>query len=172
MTAATMPAHRAYAPRLTPAPPGGPPGPAGPGRDWPLRSYLELAALDSAPGCARRHVAAVLREWGLTGLRDDATLIVSELVTNALQAVRAARCPEPVRMWTLGQAGARAAFLVWDAAGPAPSPGGPAVGAEHGRGLILVEALSAQWGHYRPAGPPRGKVVWAACGATAPAGRD
>ena len=65
-------------------------------------------------------------------------------------------------MWALGQAGASAAaFLVWDATGTAPSPGAPALSAEHGRGLILVESLSAQWGHYRPAGPPHGKVVWA-----------
>jgi hypothetical protein len=32
--------------------------------------------------------------------------------------------------------------------------------AESGRGLLLVESLSTEWGTYRPAGAS-GKVVWA-----------
>ena len=37
--------------------------------------------------------------------------------------------------------------------------------AEDGRGLLLVETLSAQWGCYAPDGPdgPGGKIVWALC---------
>ena len=30
---------------------------------WPLRTHLELAALNTAPGCARAHACAVLHEW-------------------------------------------------------------------------------------------------------------
>jgi hypothetical protein len=32
--------------------------------DWPLRSYLELAALPGAVPCARLHARQVLWEWG------------------------------------------------------------------------------------------------------------
>jgi hypothetical protein len=59
--------------------------PAAPGHrwpdSWPLRSYLELAALETAPGSA--HAGAVLWEWKLDAIGDEAALIVSELVTNA-----------------------------------------------------------------------------------------
>ena len=46
----------------------------------------------------------------------------------------------------------------------------PGLDAEAGRGLLLVETLSAQWGCYAPAGPGLdgpaglgGKIVWALC---------
>ena len=49
------------------------------------------------------------------------------------------------------------------------APGKPArqdeeTEAESGRGLLLVEHLSAQWGTYVPEAAS-GKVVWAMCGA-------
>ena len=53
---------------------------------WPLRSYLELGALPTAVPCARLHAVHVLRDWDLRDLSDDAALIVSELVTNAVTA--------------------------------------------------------------------------------------
>jgi hypothetical protein len=53
---------------------------------WPLQTHLELAALPTAPGCARDHVRSLAHEWGLPGLADTAELLVSELVTNAVQA--------------------------------------------------------------------------------------
>lgn len=39
----------------------------------------------SAPSCARQLVREVLPRWHLAGLVDDAELVVSELVTNALR---------------------------------------------------------------------------------------
>ena len=53
---------------------------------------------------------------------------------------------------------------VWDAAGdhmPALPDPDPTCLAERGRGLLLTEALSSQWGAYRSA--EAGKVVWASC---------
>ena len=47
---------------------------------------LELAPLPGAISCARLHAVAVLHEWGLRDLADDAALIVSELMTNAAEA--------------------------------------------------------------------------------------
>jgi hypothetical protein len=56
------------------------------GRPWPLQTRLPLAALPTAPGCARGHVRTVAHEWGLRHLADTAELLTSELVTNAVQA--------------------------------------------------------------------------------------
>src|ERR1700730_6670604 len=53
---------------------------------WPLGSYLELAPLASAVSCTRLHARHVLWEWGLPAFDDTVPLIVSELVTNAVQA--------------------------------------------------------------------------------------
>lgn len=162
----TTPAHRAHMPRFTPAPPPVPRDPAAPDHRWPdrwpLRSYLELAALDTAPGSARAHADAVLWEWNLSTISDECTLIVSELMTNAVFATQAAHCPEPVRMWMLGSAGASVLILIWDATEPAPVRRVTTPDAEHGRGLDIVDALSARWGTYRPDGRTGGKVVWAA----------
>ncbi len=121
-----------------------------------------LAALDTAPGCAREHARAVLWEWQLDAIGDEAALIVSELATNALLSTLAERTTGPVRMWMLGCAGAGVLFLIWDATMPAPVLGVTAPDAEHGRGLVLVDSLCARWGCYWPDGHPGGKVVWAA----------
>jgi hypothetical protein len=53
---------------------------------WPLRSSLELGALSSAVPCACLHVKHVLWEWGLNSLAERAELLVSKLVTNAVNA--------------------------------------------------------------------------------------
>lgn len=135
-------AHRAQVPRLAPRIPPVPRDPAAPGCGWPGRwpdrSFLELAALDTAPGCARDHARAVLWEWGLGAAEEDAALLVSEIVTNAVLSTRALRHPAPVLMWMLGDR-ARVLFLVWDATTLAPVPGDPTPYAERGRGLAIVE---------------------------------
>jgi anti-sigma regulatory factor (Ser/Thr protein kinase) len=130
---------------------------------WPLRSALELAALETAPGCARAHARAVLWEWKADKTTaDDVLAALSELVTNAVTSTRAHCVRAPVRLWLLGD-GASVLILVWDATVPVPTPGpAPAAPeAEHGRGLAIVEGLCARWGWYFPAGQPGGKVVWA-----------
>jgi len=82
--------------------------------DWPLQSFLELGALAGAVPCARLHTRHVLWEWGLTALRDDAELLVSELVTNAVHASRSMEWIFPVRMRLLSDR-AQVAIVVWDA---------------------------------------------------------
>ena len=158
---ATIPAH---APRLTPAPPPIPRDPAArdpgwPGR-WPRQDHLELAALVTAPGCARAHVCAVLWEWKLDAIGEESALIVSEIVTNAVLSTQAQRRPDPIRLWMLGD-GPSVLFLIWDATMPAPVLTSAPPSDAHGRGLALVDALCTQWGYYRPDGHPGGKVVWA-----------
>jgi anti-sigma regulatory factor (Ser/Thr protein kinase) len=51
-----------------------------------LSSALEFTPLPTAVPCARLHTVHVLHEWGLRESAEDAALIVSELMTNALDA--------------------------------------------------------------------------------------
>ena len=89
---------------------------------------------------------------------DTAALLVSELVTNAVQASdRLETAGSPViRLWVSSD-GTGLVIHVWDAYEEMPvrqDAGPDAVG---GRGLLLVETLGKDWGAYRQA---RGKVVW------------
>jgi anti-sigma regulatory factor (Ser/Thr protein kinase) len=126
---------------------------------WPLQARLELAALATAPACARGHVRAVLYEWGLTGRKDTAELLVSELVTNAVLAYErvSARADVPVVGIWLACDGFRLVIHVWDGSDDMPIRQDAGPDQEGGRGLMLVESLSRDWGAYRTA---NGKVVW------------
>jgi anti-sigma regulatory factor (Ser/Thr protein kinase) len=127
---------------------------------WPLRSFLELGALPSAVPCARLHTRRLLWEWGLhTALGDSAELLVSEIVTNAIQVAQADIENALVRLWLLADR-ARLLILVWDASPLPPVHVRSSGDAENGRGLLLVESISAQWGwQFLP--DKGGKVVWA-----------
>jgi hypothetical protein len=81
---------------------------------WPLRSFLELGALPGAVSCARLHTRHLLWEWQLTALSDSAELIVSEIMTNAVQITQADTRNAPVRLWLLADQ-ARLLILIWDA---------------------------------------------------------
>ena len=133
---------------------------------WPLHAALPLGALPTAPGCGRAWTRQVLREWGLDRLADDTELLVSELTTNALQA-SAPVADAAIGLWLASDC-ERAVILVWDPSPQPPTPAKPGQDAEDGRGLLLVQALSFQWGWYFPAstspGGHVGKVVWAIVG--------
>jgi anti-sigma regulatory factor (Ser/Thr protein kinase) len=115
-----------------------------PARGWTLRDFLELGALDGSVPSARYHAKHILREWQLARLGDDVELVVSELVTNAVAASRTMDFPFPVRMWLLSDT-ASVLVVVWDASPQPPALMDPAEDAETGRGLLLVEAVSARW---------------------------
>jgi len=135
-------------------------------REWherlPLRDYVELAAELAAVPAARLRLRADLREWGLHIPADDAELVVTEIVANAVNATRAVRWPTyrpPVRLWLRGDT-AVLFIITWDAVPQDPQPARPRTGDEAGRGLVLVGAFS-RWGYYHPPGDSAGKVVWA-----------
>jgi anti-sigma regulatory factor (Ser/Thr protein kinase) len=128
---------------------------------WPLRSSLELGALPTAPSCACLHVKHVLREWRLNSLVESAELLVSELVTNAVNATG-----QPGQTVSVNLAGNAVGVLIEvrdsDPRPPAPSePGEPGEpGADGtGDGVLLIAALSTNWNWYPTQDPP-GKVVW------------
>lgn len=125
---------------------------------WPLRDYLELGALPSAVPCARLHARLLVHEWGHASLADNVEILVSELVTNAVHASRALGQASPVRLWLLADS-ARVLVIVWDASPHLPVCADVSAEAESGRGLVLVEAISDQWGTI--ATPAGGKTVWA-----------
>jgi hypothetical protein len=139
------------------------------GAAWPHQTFLELGALPTAAPCARLHTTLVLWEWDLGTLVRAAGLVVSELVSNAVQAsleLTGSRFAglwtpgtPPVRMW-LSADDQRVVIQVWDGSDrpPVPQPVDPE--ADSGRGLLLVGALSAEWGCYTPE-KSSGKVVWA-----------
>lgn len=126
---------------------------------WPFRDFLELGALDSAVPCARLHARQVLWERGLAALGDRAELVVSELVTNAVKASRAMTGGGAVGLWLACGPG-EALIAVWDSSTRPPVRVQAGGEAEHGRGLVLVEALSHRWG-WCPGDGRIGKFVWA-----------
>jgi anti-sigma regulatory factor (Ser/Thr protein kinase) len=110
--------------------------------------------------CARLHTRQLLWEWGLAALTDSTELVVSELVTNAIQASRSTGQAWPVRLWLLSDK-AQVLVLVWDASPRPPVQADISDETENGRGLLLVEAVSQEWAWYFPAADEGGKYVWA-----------
>ncbi|MFD4261807.1 ATP-binding protein [Streptomyces sp. NPDC058534] len=114
---------------------------------------------------ARRRAARLVAEWGQPGLAGDIALVVSELMTNALLHGSLRGRLIRVRV-TLGHRTLR--VEVSDPRGerlPSPRPVGSAAG-QFGRGLLLVEAVTARWGW-----EPRtvGKTVYAEWDISSPA---
>jgi anti-sigma regulatory factor (Ser/Thr protein kinase) len=105
-----------------------------------------------APRAARRFVADALRERGEIGLIGDASLIISELATNA---VVHARCPFEV---AVGFEPGTVTLSVSDSSAGRPAIGDPAPTDPHGRGLLVVDALTRRWGCVQTRA---GKRVWA-----------
>jgi hypothetical protein len=127
-------------------------------RRWPLSSSLEFGALPTAIPCARLHTCTVLYEWGIGELADDAELIVSELVTNALKASQSLQETRPFAL-CLRSDYKRLIIEVWDHSPREPRSAPVGGDAEGGRGLLVVEALSTRWGYERTG--CSAKVVWA-----------
>ncbi|MFZ5849035.1 MAG: SpoIIE family protein phosphatase [Actinomycetota bacterium] len=101
---------------------------------------------------ARRFSRETLRDWELVGLTESVTLLVSEMVTNALLHADGTAVLElrPER------GGVRVS--VTDTTALTPQPRDADGDDVNGRGLLLVEALAQDWG-VEPAAS--GKTVWA-----------
>jgi anti-sigma regulatory factor (Ser/Thr protein kinase) len=128
---------------------------------FPLRSFLELGAYDTAPGSARGHVRNALAEWRLGAFEENVTLVVSEIVTNSVAATGRTQWEAerpPVRLWL--RAGPNGVLVaVWDAVTDLPEPREATALDESGRGLWIVRQLAARCDCYRPLAPYGGKVT-------------
>jgi anti-sigma regulatory factor (Ser/Thr protein kinase) len=117
------------------------------------RNQISTTTLPSSPSSVRRAralVHATLSAWGLTAVADTAGLMVSELVTNAVQHGRG-----PIELRLLH--GATLVIEVADSSLAPPLLRMPDPLAEAGRGLQLIKSLAQRWGIRRGAD---GKIVW------------
>ncbi len=104
-----------------------------------MRCRLEVDA--AAAGRARALVVDALSDTAWAGMTDTASLLVSELVTNAVLYGR------PPLELELTFADRELAACVHDTNGELPSYSGSLdVYAEGGRGLLLVDQFATRWG--------------------------
>ncbi len=102
---------------------------------------------------ARRFVRDHLTAWDIEALLDDAFIVVSELAANAITH---ADSSYRIRL-ALSEAALR--IEVTDGGAGTPEPQPMSMTDEHGRGLLMVAALSASWGIEEAT--DQHKVVWA-----------
>jgi hypothetical protein len=124
-----------------------------------------LAAEPESVRDARDFTRATLRSWGMAAVSDEAELVVSELVTNALRH----GLPGPAEPGPGGSGpviGLRLVIqaphllcLVTDPSREMPLRRDPDLLDATGRGLCVIELCSSRWGWHLLDGG--GKVVWA-----------
>jgi hypothetical protein len=129
---------------------------ADPGRAAAERRFrFELAAHPGSPAQARHLTRARLTGWSVCeDTCDSAALVVSELVTNAIVHTASRRVVCELHD---GEDLVRIAVRDEGCAPGEPHPS-PRPEEEHGRGLLLVDALCHSWGAHEH-GP--GLLVWA-----------
>ncbi|MBG6089532.1 ATP-binding protein [Actinomadura viridis] len=128
-----------------------------------------MLASPTAAGMARTLTNARLHKWGYTHLSDDAFLVASELITNAVTAT-----PGSEIKYQLSRDGGEVLLAVWDSSTrvPAPRPIPPVelsletldLAPERwddngGWGIPIVATLSVSSGYTLD--PQGGKWVWA-----------
>jgi serine/threonine-protein kinase RsbW len=119
-----------------------------------LHRRIKLAADPRAAAEARKEIRVAIAIWDVPVDSEIASLLVSELVTNAVTHDGAAG----VVVMAIRCARGRLRVDVHDASGVLPEPElDTPVDAETGRGLMLVDTLADEWGFYRT---PGGKAVY------------
>jgi anti-sigma regulatory factor (Ser/Thr protein kinase) len=113
---------------------------------------MSVPSLPRSVSALRRFAVAASRDQGFTGDYDALALLVSEVATNALLHGRG-----DVQLSVLQRA-SRLRVEVADASDRMPERRTAVPLAEGGRGLALLDELSAGWGVETL--PVRGKVVW------------
>jgi anti-sigma regulatory factor (Ser/Thr protein kinase) len=104
-------------------------------------------------GLARNAVLDFCRANGLTNLTDDAALLTSELVGNAVEHART-----PITLTAESRSGQLSVWVTDDYAGRGVRRNAePELLGERGRGLLVVDAIAAEWGTTRQGA---GKSVW------------
>jgi len=119
-------------------------------RSLPVAS-TRLAAHPASTRAARAFVAEHLVSWHLDSAIDDATLLVSELVTDAILHARS-----PIDL-VVRKVKTSVRVEVFDDGNGVPEPLHPDHEDDVGRGLGLVEAVANRWG---VEDLDTGKTVW------------
>jgi two-component sensor histidine kinase len=120
------------------------------------RLEVTLFPVPQSPGLARTFVRHQLISLGYPELVENACVIVSELVTNAI-----AETPDQEIRVYLSPNHGRPLIEVWDSSPAYPVMQVRDLHAESGRGLMLTQALAAELGCRRSENGTTGKVVWA-----------
>ena len=125
-----------------------------------LMRQIMLPAHGESTGLARAAARRTLAYWGLRDLTEDAVLLVSELVGNAVCHARheVGQPGGPTLVLSLTCAGPTLRIEVRDTDPRPPQPREPGALDESGFGFVIVDALASNWGVYQ-AEP--GKAVWA-----------
>jgi DNA-binding NarL/FixJ family response regulator len=119
----------------------------------PLLASSDLDQSKVSPSVARQFVNDTLRKWSCDSIIDDALLVVSELVTNAVTHA-ASTCRLVLRL-----APGVLRIEVADNGTGSPEPQSLDLQRASGRGLMIVSAMSTAWGIDPVEG--EGKSVWA-----------
>ncbi|MGV1003519.1 MAG: ATP-binding protein [Candidatus Nanopelagicales bacterium] len=125
------------------------------GYDSNMAFHAILTSDRQAPRTARRAVCDFLTFHGLARLTDDAALLTSELVTNAVQHARSPRGEIHLRGFIREQV--VRLEVVDDDSDAAPAPRKADVRDENGRGMELIAKLAVDWGW---ASQDHQKTVW------------
>lgn len=134
-----------------------------------------LPGVAGAPRSARSVTRATLTDWDLDELIGDTTVVVSELVTNALRyGLPAGPRPAPLPpaseeqplLLSLVHCERSVLCAVFDPGQDVPLVRAPGPSQESGRGLQVLEALARNWGWTTP--DRHGKAVWALLAADEP----
>lgn len=115
---------------------------------------LDLLREAASARTARRFVERTLIDWRLEVFVSDATLLVSELVSNAVVHAVAISSREDLRLRLLRTGGGIRVEVV---DGSHDLPVRRPVDVTGGRGLLLVDEIAVRWG---TRSEPGGKVVW------------
>ena len=115
------------------------------------RAQIDLPAQLASGWQARIFLSDRLAEWHLESVRDEAMLLTTELVTNAVIHARSAVSV------TVRRGVERLRVEVSDTGGGALKIREPRGEAQTGRGLQLLEALASNWG---TSAFEAGKLVW------------
>ncbi|WMX45599.1 ATP-binding protein [Streptomyces roseicoloratus] len=122
----------------------------------PVRQFgIQLSATPRGARLARLLAVEQLRSWGLEAVADATAQIVAELAANA---VTHGRVPGRDFRLALVANGAVLRIEVTDTRADRLPRRERRDGAESGRGLVLVEALSRDWGVRL--GPTPRKTIW------------
>lgn len=104
-------------------------------------------------GLARNAVRDFCRAQGMADLSDDAVLLTSELVGNAVE-----HAGTPITLTAQSHAGQLNVQVTDDNAGRAfRTKAEPGLLGDRGRGLLVVDAIAGEWGTSRHG---TGKSVW------------